>query len=213
MILNKKIVSAILVVIFAFSALPALPTYAEEAPLADQGAGVDIAPDEADEAVPDDDILAVTAAQSASRITNIQNEHNGAVISWEKPGSYGLYYKDNADDSWKLLAQVSGTSYTDRSVKDAQERFYTLSTASAPSVYNNDGMRNVYYDAPLLKTVKNTESGVLLEWNIPWESRPEWEGERFIVYRKTASTSWTRIKEYITNSTYTDQTAVNGTTY
>ena len=213
MILNKKIVSTILVVIFAFSALPALPTYAEEAPLADQGAGIDIAPDEADEALSDDDIFAVTAAQSAPRITNIQNEHNGAVISWEKPGSYGLFYKDNADDSWKLLAQVSGTSYTDRSVKDAQERFYTLSTASAPSVYNNDGMRNVYYDAPLLKTVKNTESGVLLEWNIPWESRPEWEGERFIVYRKTASTSWTRIKEYITNSTYTDQTAVNGTTY
>ena len=54
MIQNKKIVSAILVVIFAFSALPALPTYAEEAPLVDQGAGVDIAPVEADEALSDE---------------------------------------------------------------------------------------------------------------------------------------------------------------
>lgn len=206
MILKKKILSAFLALTFALSALTALPASAEEAL-------PDTVPEEANEAAFYDGDLAVTAAQSAPEIKNIQNEQNGAVISWERSGSYRLYYKDSVEDEWQLLSQVGGTSYRDSTVKNAQERFYTLSTETAPSVYNNDGWRNVYYAAPVLKTVKNTENGVLLEWNIPWESRPAYEGERFIVYRKTASASWARIKEYITDSTYTDQTAVNGTTY
>jgi|GEM_PF-220488 len=144
-------------------------------------------------------------------ITDFENTEDGVQISWDSfDGAYlyRVYYKDGSD--WNRIAQVSGTSYTDTSAKDGEERVYTLrcvdSNYDFSSDYNTEGWAHTFYAPPVIKSIESTVDGVELSW----DRAPGAEDYR--VYRRTAGSSWTRLAQ--TNEcSYTDTTAQSGVRY
>ena len=162
--------------ITALSILSAIPALAAkvDGTIIDEGVDTELLQEtvpatETDEAAG----LAASAALNAPAITSISNEATGAKLTWNGSAGkqYRLYRKDSADSEWIFWKIVTGTDTTDTSLADAQERWYTFSAANTPDLRDNEGWSNVY--APRLSTVKNTDDGVLLEWNV----RRKWSTE------------------------------------
>lgn len=163
-------------------------------------------------------------------ITKIVNTGKGAEISWDSYGDstlYRIYYRKAAvysgtwDDkygsaSWTRLAEVKGNTYTHTGVKDGEIGIYTVrgldDNKEYTSGYYAQGWENFYYSAPVISSIHFDESGVHLKWNRSWRVHGFNNGERYRVFRKTSSTSWSRIADTALGS-YTDDTAVQGVTY
>lgn len=163
-------------------------------------------------------------------ITKIVNTDKGAVISWDGYGDstrYRIYYRKAAvysgtwDDkygsaSWTRLAEVNGNTYTHTGVKNGEIGIYTVrgldDNKDFTSGYYTQGWENFYYSAPVISSINFDESGVHLKWSRSWQIHGFNNGERYRVFRRTSSTSWSRVAD--TNAvTYTDDTAVPGVTY
>ena len=148
---------------------------------------------------------------AAPRITSIENTENGAVIRWAKSVGayyYRVYYRNPT--GWTKLTQTTATSYTDKSAVNGQKRLYTVRCFDARENYLSDfyrdNMTNTYYAAPEIASLTCTTSGVTVKWDRPQGA------EDYRVYRKLPGKSWTRLTQ-TNESSYTDTTAVSGTTY
>ena len=143
-------------------------------------------------------------------VNSIENTESGVKLSWLKysgAAKYRVYY--HTSSGWTRLAQVSGTSYTDTSVKSGQTRVYTVraldSSDKFVSDYNKEGWSNKFFSAPVIKSLSNVANGVKLTW-----SRAS-GAELYRVYRKTSG-GWTRLTQ-TDASEYVDTSAVSGNTY
>lgn len=163
-------------------------------------------------------------------IKSIDNLSEGAKITWDSYGSntsYRIYYRKAAvyngtwDEKysaagWTRLATVTGNSYTHKDVKDAEIGIYTVravdSNGNFTSNFFGEGWENFYYAAPQISSINFDESGVHISWSYSWRKHGFRNGERYIVYRKTADSSWKRINENA-SSGFTDTTADPRETY
>ncbi len=142
-------------------------------------------------------------------VTSIENNAKGVKLSWSKfsgASRYRVYYRSNG---WTRLATVSGTTYTDTSVKNGTTRVYTVRALNSKddfiSDYRSAGWKHTYYSAPAIKSLSNTVDGVKIAWDRPDGAKD------YRVYRK-ATNGWTRLGQ-TAGSSFTDTTAVSGKNY
>ena len=170
------------------------------------------------------------AADAYPVITDIENIANGVQLKWDRfqnNALYRVYYRRAAVYNgswaekyggavWTALATVRGCSYMHNGVKDAETGIYTIRCVNEQGVsvsgFCSQGWENTYYAAPQISSIHFDEEGVHLSWKRSWEAHGFWNGESYRIYRKTASSGWTRIA-LTSDGSYTDPDAAPGTVY
>lgn len=135
----------------------------------------------------------------------------GATVTWEAvSGAKGYYvYRRTGTGSWTRLASVSGTSYLDTAQLSFGTAYsYTVRAYSGKllSGYDKNGLRYLPLATPSVKAIANSNAGIQLQWNRVAGAK------QYVVYRKTAGTSWSKLA-VVSDLSYLDQTAVSGTSY
>jgi fibronectin type 3 domain-containing protein len=145
----------------------------------------------------------------------LANASNGVKVTWSKTtgaSGYYVYRKASGAKSWTLLKKItsgSTVSYTDTAAKAGTTYYYTVKAYSGST--NSSFVTN--------KTIKRLTQPVVTLSNVTKGVKISWKkitgATGYIVYRKTASGSWSRIKTITSASTlsYTDTIGKNGTTY
>ena len=129
---------------------------------------------------------------------------------------YRVYRKLASDTKWSKLADVTGTSYADKSVASGLNYYYTVRCLSADgsaviSGYNSTGIIADYIGTPTLISTSVENDGIHFRWNAVGGVK------KYQVYRKTPSTSWEKYDSLQTVTgevgTYVDTNAASGQTY
>ncbi len=141
-------------------------------------------------------------------IKSIESTVDGVTLSWNRAKGAEDYrvYRRVAGSSWSRLTQTSDSSFTDTTAESGVRYTYTLRMITADgeafmSDYNG-GKTITYVAAPVIKSIVNTESGALIDWD-------EVPGADFYrIYYKNPNGGWTRLaSKYLTE--YVD-TSVKG---
>ena len=153
--------------------------------------------------------LADPTVSSASNITA------GVQVKWAKTaGATGyVIYRKTGTGSWSRLATIksgSTTSYTDKSTKSGTNYSYTVRACNGSTMSDWHNYKTVKrLSNPAVTSASKTSNGI----NVKWSKVTGATG--YVVYRKTANGSWSRlatIKSGLTTS-YTDTKASKGVTY
>ena len=143
---------------------------------------------------------------------------NGIKVTWTQTEGAVKYnvYRRTADTKWTStpLATVSGTSFTDKTVKAGETYIYTVrgiasDGKSLSTGYDKTGVTATALPATVkLGTAKASGSSIVVTWS-------KAEGAvKYRVYRQAAGeSSWTTLTSSATGTSYTDKTAKAGVTY
>ena len=153
--------------------------------------------------------LANPTVSSASNITA------GVQVKWAKTaGATGyVVYRKTGTGSWSRLATIksgSTTSYTDKSAKPGTNYSYTVRACNGSTMSDWHNYKTVKrLSNPAVTSVSKTSNGI----NVRWSKVTGATG--YVVYRKIANGSWSRIANIKSGSTtsYTDTKASKGVTY
>ncbi len=154
--------------------------------------------------------LATPAMQS------VVNAGTGLRVTWDGvPGatSYRLYRRTTG--GWEQLDVLSGTTYTDTTVRSGTSYAYTVRALSRDSgveqksYFQTDGVSARYLAVPALRGAQSEDGGVRVNWTAVSGAT----GYR--VYRKTAGTGWQQVAACSGGSTATwlDSGLAGGTVY
>ena len=153
--------------------------------------------------------LADPTVSSASNITA------GVQVKWTKvTGATGyIVYRKTGTGSWSRIATIKGgstTSYTDKSAKSGTNYSYTVRAYNGSTMsdwHNSKAVKRL--SNPAVTSASKTSNGI----NVKWSKVTGATG--YVVYRKTAKGSWSRIANIRSGSTtsYTDTKASIGVTY
>ena len=153
--------------------------------------------------------LADPTVSSASNITA------GVQVKWAKTaGATGyVVYRKTGTGSWSRIATIKGgstTSYTDKSAKSGTNYSYTVRAYNGSTMsdwHNSKAVKRL--SNPAVTSASKTSNGI----NVKWSKVTGATG--YVVYRKTAKGSWSRIANIKSGSTtsYTDTKASRGVTY
>ncbi len=160
--------------------------------------------------------LSTPTLQSASASSS------GITIRWSVVSGatgYSIHRKVSGT-GWTTIATLdsgSTTSYTDRTTLTSGTRYiYTVRAlnGSTRSYYDTDGISAVAggntggtLATPTLANIYSAERGVTIRWNAVSGA----SGYR--VFRKSGSSGWLAIADNVTSTSYTDTSAVSGTSY
>ena len=145
------------------------------------------------------------------------------VVTWqaaENASTYTVYRKHTGTSSWAIIARnVSGTSYTDKSVTAGESYTYTVRGVAADGRTMSKGYdtKGVTAKVPAAVTVpanvtmKNAAvsgSSIVVTWQAA-------EGaSAYVIYRKPAGTnSWAIIARNVSGTSYTDKSVTAGESY
>ena len=153
--------------------------------------------------------LADPTVSSASNITA------GVQVKWAKTaGATGyVVYRKTGTGSWSRLATIKSgttTSYTDKSAKSGTNYSYTVRAYNGSTMSDWHNYKTVKrLSNPAVTSASKTSNGI----NVKWSKVTGATG--YVVYRKTANGSWSRIANIKSGSTtsYTDTKASRGVTY
>ena len=139
----------------------------------------------------------------------VANHSTGIITSWNEvtaAESYNIYRKVSGG-SWKLLNNVTGTSYLDKTAEDGVTYSYRVRAKNGDVLSSNKKSVSILRLAKADVTVSNIYEGVSVKWS-------QVEGaDSYRVYRKVPGGSWKTLKTGLTALSYTDTTAENATTY
>ena len=149
------------------------------------------------------------------KLTGISNATDGIYFKWNSvsgASGYRVYRRAAGEKTWTYLTTVKGTSYIDKSVKNASGNYYRYTVRAVV-----DGVYSGYEDFlyikrlanPTLKSATDGTDGITVKWS------PVKGTTGYYVYRKTANSNWVRVAAIggTNNTTFVDKTAVKGTTY
>ncbi len=148
-------------------------------------------------------------------LTKLSNETEGIRVSWKSVSGIDGYYVYRADITktndlnWTKIATIkkqSTQSYFDKTVKSGRRYAYMVKSYDGKVLSAGEYLTTEYIAAPKLTSVKNEKDGVRVNWNKVSGAK------EYIVYCKTANTSWTRLG-VTKDLSFVDSTAKNGTTY
>ncbi len=145
-------------------------------------------------------------------LKSIENSAYGVLIKWGKvtgAEKYNVYRKVSGGE-YKYIGATSDTYYTDKTVKSGTKYYYAIRAKRDDSISSQSASLSKYYLAdPTLKTPTSTTSGIKLSWSKVTGA------EGYIIYRKTGSGSYTKLKteKGISNLSYTDSSAKKGKKY
>ncbi|MCD8385172.1 MAG: hypothetical protein LUC39_09510, partial [Clostridiales bacterium] len=154
----------------------------------------------------------------APTLTGAVNDKTGVTVTWEAVADVEQYVvlRRNSTTTpwtaWEVVATVSGTSYTDTDVVTGQIYRYTVACANADgeqiSAYNTSGVA-VRWVAPTTLKAANSSVGIVLTWTEVENA------DGYIVSRKTSGGEykWVATLSGSDVLTYTDRSAVSGTSY
>ncbi len=159
-----------------------------------------------------DGASAVTLA--TPELKTIQNTAAGVKITWaasEGAVKYRVIRKAKGGVWEKAGDPVTGTSFTDTTAVSGTTYCYSVRCTDAAgatytSGYDAEGLTITFLSAPVLSAVTNTSTGALVSWKAVTGANT------YRVYRKVPDGSWKKIAD-TTKTSYTDSTAVSGTTY
>ncbi len=149
---------------------------------------------------------------SKPEVNKISNTANGVKITWSKVTGADYYrvYRKTKNGDWKYLDSTSKTYFTDKTAKSGVKYYYAVRAKNEAGVSALSKTLSKYYLADTtLKAPTSTTSGVKLNWTKVAGA------EGYIVYRKTANGSYSRlsVEKGISNLSFTDKTAKKGTEY
>lgn len=153
---------------------------------------------------------------STPSIASVTCLTNGVSVKWSKvTGASGYYvYRKIAESGWTKVGTIkkgSTVSFTDKTAKNGTTYTYTVRAFSGKdtSSYDKTGVSIKFLATPTLKTATRSSTGVTVKWNKVTGA------DGYYVYRKTASSGWSRVGTIKNGSTvaFADKTAKKGTTY
>jgi fibronectin type 3 domain-containing protein len=148
-------------------------------------------------------------------VTGASIVNSGVKVTWNKvSGAKGYYiYRKTATSDYVRIAKVSGGSsevYTDKTVESGITYTYTVRAYASDAWGSCNSNATVkYLESPEIVSAQVVKNGIKLTWT-------EVKGATYYyVYRKNDGERYTRIAKVSKESivTYTDTTAVSGTTY
>ncbi len=103
-------------------------------------------------------------------LKSVSNVKAGIKVSFKKvSGETGKYrvYRKTEGSSWKKLADVTGSSYTDTTAKVGTKYTYTvkLITSKETSPYDTKGLSTVRLSTPEISKITNVNDGMKISWN------------------------------------------------
>ena len=140
---------------------------------------------------------------------------NGIIVTWgalQSAESYELYRKKASESTWTKVTTTTGTSYTDNSVTSGVD--YNYKVEAIKGTYRAETNASVIPTVKFLKTAVPTITKVYAGTNalvVEWGEVAN--GKTYNVYRKTAGSSWAKIKSGVTGTSYTDTAITKGTEY
>ena len=142
---------------------------------------------------------AQTPVLSSVSVTAAGNYFEWSAVKYAD--KYRIYRKAPGDTSWVKLADVTETSYTDKSVTAGEKYTYTVKAfdGESASLYNKTGVYAVYLTAPVMnKPVSAENNGIALSWNAVKGAGG------YILYKKAAGGSYERLAKLGNVTEYTD---------
>ena len=144
----------------------------------------------------------------------------GIQVTWQAASGaakYNVYRKDASNTRWVVIGTVTGTSYTDKTVKAGVTYTYTVRGVSADGKtlspgYNKTGVsatapKNTAPANVTLGSAKAVNGGIQVTWQAASGA------EKYNVYRKDASNTVWRVIATVTGTSYTDKSGTAGTKY
>ena len=141
----------------------------------------------------------------------------GIQVTWNEAdgaAKYKVYRKDAANTVWKVIATVTGTSYTDKTAKIGTKYNYTVRGVAADGKTLSPGFDRTGVSATIsaptnvkLVGAKAVNGGIQVTWQ-------QANGAvKYKVYRKdTANTDW-KVIATVSSASYVDRTTKIGTKY
>ena len=148
-------------------------------------------------------------------LKSVSNVKAGVKVSFKQvAGVTGKYrvYRKTAGSSWKKLADVTGSSYTDETAKAGVKYTYTvkLITSKQTSTYDSKGLSIIRLSTPEISKITSVNDGMKISWN------KSSGASSYIVYVKN-SDDWEEIgttsSTSITFSGFSYRPLVPGKTY
>ncbi|MGN0295280.1 MAG: Ig-like domain-containing protein [Lachnospiraceae bacterium] len=156
-------------------------------------------------------------------ITLKATAYNQVKVTWNSYADATGYrvYRKTAGAQWELLKETTGLSYTDKTVSGETTYYYTVKAVSTKwggKVYSQyDKTKKVKTPVDPAKTAfqkgkpaVTVKAAAYNQVKVTWKKYTNATSYR--VYRKISGGSWKLLKE-TTGLSYTDKTAVTGTTY
>ena len=146
----------------------------------------------------------------------------GIQVTWQAASGaekYNVYRKDASNTVWRVIATVTGTSYTDKSGTAGTKYSYTVRGVGSDGKtlspgYNKTGVSATIPAASatpakvVLVSAKADSAGILVTW------QKANGAHAYRVYRKDAVNSkWTVVAKNVRDTEWKDITAVKGTKY
>ena len=150
---------------------------------------------------------------AAPQLISAKSTSGGITVQWitiEGISKYRIYRKSGSS-AWAQIADVSGNSYKDTSVKTGKTYTYTVrclnSTGKVCSAYDSTGVTATYnaYATPQLIEAVAGADGITVKWKAV-SGAPMYQ-----VWRKTSG-SWAKLAK-TTATSYTDKATNVGVTY
>ena len=164
---------------------------------------------------------AVPAVPADVTLGNATVSGSAIVVTWnaaDGAAQYRVYRKDAANPKWKGIANVTGTSWTDKAAKAGVKYTYTVRGISADGKTLSPGFDKTGVSATIpgaapvpanvtLSGATVGSSGITVAW------RAAAGAEKYRVYRKDAANpKWKGIAN-VTGTSWTDKTAKAGVKY
>ena len=155
------------------------------------------------------------AAMYVARPTGLRASQSGAKIdvSWNAVAGASHYrvYRKEAGGNWRMLGDVTSTSYADTNVKSGVQYQYSVaakktSTGNVWSGYDTTGVSAVYVAMPTDIKVSQDNNRVTVNWSKVAGAT------HYRVYRKEAGGNWRMLGD-VTSTSYLDTTAKAGVAY
>ena len=149
---------------------------------------------------------------SKPKLKTISNTEYGVKITWSKVSGADTYrvYRKTSKSDWKYLGSTSKTGYTDKTAKSGTKYYYAVRARNeAGNSSLSSSLSKLYLADPTLKTPSSTKSGISLKWTKTAGA------QGYIIYRKTGSGSYTKLKaeKGVSNLSYVDKSAKKGKKY
>ena len=146
----------------------------------------------------------------------------GIQVTWQAASGaekYNVYRKDASNTVWRVIATVTGTSYTDKSGTAGTKYSYTVRGVGSDGKTLSPGFDRIGVSATMptasttpakvvLVSAKADSAGILVTW------QKANGAHAYRVYRKDAVNSkWTVVAKNVRDTEWKDITAVKGTKY
>ena len=145
----------------------------------------------------------------------------GIQVTWQAAdgaAKYNVYRKDAVNTKWKVIATVTGTSYTDKSGTAGTKYSYTVRGVGSDGKTLSPGFDRIGVSATMptasttpanvtLGSAKAVSGGIQVTWQAASGAA------KYKVYRKDASNTVWRVIATVTGTSYTDKSGTAGTKY